>query len=174
MPDEKPEWLRFRVWLEAGQTPRFIFPNGPYESRASVIETNRRYKDEFKKPNEGVSREALLREGALPHIRIGEIKIHGPIDEPGGGKEELAVFGSQGFQEDRALEQLFAFARKAYRRPLQEADQQRIKSFFEKRLSEQASPRQAALDTVEDDAVFAVVYLPERNHTGGREPASSV
>ncbi|MGB7329607.1 MAG: DUF1587 domain-containing protein, partial [Rubripirellula sp.] len=35
--DEEPEWLKFRVWLEAGQTPRFIFPNGPYESRASVI-----------------------------------------------------------------------------------------------------------------------------------------
>lgn len=148
VPDEQPEWLRFRVWLEAGQTPRFIFPNGPYESRASVISTNKRYKDEFKNPQDGVSRSTLLREGELPHIRIGEIKIHGPIGELGGGKEELAVFGSEGFQADLALEQLFAFAKRAYRRPLDESDQVRIEASYQKRQSEDATPRQAALDTL--------------------------
>lgn len=147
-PDEKPQWLKFRVWLEAGQTPRFIFPNGPYESRASVIATNSRYKDEFKNPKAGVSRTSLLREGSLPHIRIGEIKVHGPVEEQGGGKEELAVFGKDGFQEERATEQLFVFARKAYRRPILEPDKKRIKSLYEKRLSQRATPRQAALDTV--------------------------
>jgi hypothetical protein len=148
VPDEKPEWLSFRVWLETGQTPRFIFPNGPYESRASVIETNRRYKDEFENPQEGVGRASLLREGSLPHIRIAEIKVHGPVDEPNGGKEEQAVFGSEGFQDDRAVEQLFAFAKRAYRRPITDSDKQRIRSLFEKRLSDQATPRQAALDAV--------------------------
>ncbi|WP_339743002.1 DUF1592 domain-containing protein [uncultured Rubinisphaera sp.] len=148
VPDDQPEWLTFRVWLEAGQTPRFIFPNGPYESRASVIETNKRYKDEFEKPQDGVSRTTLLREGKLPHIKIGEIKVHGPIVEPGGSKEEIAVFGSEGFQEDRAIQQLFAFAKRAYRRPLNESDQQRIEALYEKRLFEQATPRQAALDTL--------------------------
>lgn len=148
VPDDKPEWLKFRVWLEAGQTPRFIFPNGPYESRASVITLNKRYKKEFKKPETGVRRSALLREGKLPHIRISEIKIEGPIIEPAGSKEEIAVFGKDGFQEKKALEQLFAFAEKAYRRPLNEADQRRIKTLYEKRVSEQATPRQASLDTV--------------------------
>ncbi|MEQ8634264.1 DUF1592 domain-containing protein [Gimesia maris] len=148
VPDDKPEWLKFRVWLDAGQTPRFIFPNGPYESRASVISLNKRYKDEFKKPVAGVSRTTLLREGKLPHIRISEIKIRGPIPEPDGSKEEVAVFGKAGFQQDHALEQLFAFAKKAYRRPLSEADQRRIKTLYERRLSEQATPRQAALDTL--------------------------
>ncbi len=148
VPDDKPEWLNFRVWLEVGQTPRFIFPNGPYESRASVISLNKRYKDEFKNPTAGVSRTSLLREGALPHIKIGEIKIHGPITEPVGSKEEVAVFGKDGFQEDHALEQLFVFAKKAYRRPLHETDQRRIKALYEQRLSEQATPRQAALDTL--------------------------
>ncbi|TWT60565.1 DUF1592 domain-containing protein [Rubinisphaera italica] len=148
VPDDQPEWLTFRVWLEAGQTPRFIFPNGPYESRASVIATNKRYKDEFKKPQDGVSRTTLLREGELPHIKIGEIKVHGPIVEPGGSKEEIAVFGSEGFQEARAMQQLFAFAKHAYRRPLNEADQNRIEALYQQRLSEQATPRQAALDTL--------------------------
>ncbi|MEE2643128.1 MAG: DUF1592 domain-containing protein [Planctomycetota bacterium] len=148
VPDKNPEWLEFRVWLEAGQTPRFIFPNGPYESRASVIETNRRYKDEFKNPKVGVSRSSLLREGKLPHIRISEVRIDGPLVEKGGSKEEQAVFGKQGFQEKTALSQLFGFASKAYRRPLGEMDRKAIGELYEKRIAEGASPRQAALDAV--------------------------
>ncbi|WP_237607512.1 DUF1592 domain-containing protein [Roseimaritima sediminicola] len=150
VPDEQPEWLKFRVWLEAGQTPRFIFPNGPYESRASVITVNKRYKDEFdpKTYRSGVSRTHILREGALPHIRIGEIKIHGPVAEPQGGAEEVAVFGREGFQADHAVDQLNAFARRAFRRTLREEDRQRIATMYEQRVAEEASPRQAALDTL--------------------------
>ncbi|MFK7818744.1 MAG: DUF1592 domain-containing protein, partial [Planctomycetaceae bacterium] len=150
VPDEKPEWLKFRVWLEAGQTPRFIFPNGPYESRASVIQVNKRYKDEFKDKGfrDGVTRSHILRHGALPHIKIGEVKVHGPIVEPNGGNEEVAVFGEKGFQPDQALEQLFTFARRAYRRPLNELDRRQIKTMFEQRRADDATPRQAALDTL--------------------------
>lgn len=150
VPDEKPEWIKFRVWLESGQTPRFIFPNGPYESRASVIEVNKRYKDEFegKGYKSGVSRAHILRHGELPHIRIGEIKVHGPIVESKGTKEELAVFGSGGFQPDRALEQLFAFAHRAFRRPLDDEDRERISTMYQRRLGEDATPRQAALDSI--------------------------
>lgn len=148
VPDDEPEWITFRVWLEAGQTPRFIFPNGPYESRASVIAANQRYKDEFKNPKNGVSRAALLREGALPHIRIGEIKIRGPISEPGGSKEEIAVFGESGFQADEALQQLAEFSRKAFRRPLTDSDRQRIERFHNGLLAQNMAARDAALATV--------------------------
>ncbi len=148
VPDDKPEWLEFRVWLEAGQTPRFTFPNGPYESRASVIEINKRYKDEFEKETKGVSRTALLREGRLPRIQIGEIKIHGPVAEEGGSKEERAVFGPEGFQPDEALEQLYAFGERAYRRPLNDKDRVRIREIYESRVAEKAAPRTAALDTL--------------------------
>lgn len=151
VPDDEPEWLTFRVWLEAGQTPRFIFPNGPYESRASVIQINKRYQDEFKTRKKGssnVSRAHILREGALPHIRISEIKIRGPLPEKGGSKEERAVFGSGGFREDRSIEQLENFAERAFRRPLDKRDRERIRKVHQQRLSEKAIPRQAALDTV--------------------------
>jgi Protein of unknown function (DUF1592)/Protein of unknown function (DUF1588)/Protein of unknown function (DUF1587)/Protein of unknown function (DUF1585)/Protein of unknown function (DUF1595) len=150
VPDEKPEWLKFSVWLEAGQTPRFIFPNGPYESRASVITVNKRYKDEFQGRTEksDVNRAVLLQEGKLPHIRISEIKILGPMPEPEGRAEEVAVFGKDGFSADRALEQLHAFAEKAYRRPLGDADRFPIRAFYEKRLVDNVAPRQAALDTL--------------------------
>jgi hypothetical protein len=150
VPDNTPTRLKFRVWLEAGQTPRFIFPNGPYESRASVVTINKRYKDQFKGPigTSGVGRAHILREGKLPHIRISEIVVRGPVAEPAGGAEEVAVFGQDGFRADRAIEQLFAFAEKAYRRPLLDADRATIRKMHEKRLAEKAAPRQAALDTL--------------------------
>jgi hypothetical protein len=150
VPDNKPARLKFRVWLEAGQTPRFIFPNGPYESRASVIAINKRYEKEFSRPagSSAVGRAHLLREGKLPHIRISEVVIQGPVIEPSGGTEEVAVFGEGGFQPTRALEQLFVFAAKAYRRPLREADRAPIRKLYEKRLAEKAAPRQAALDAL--------------------------
>lgn len=150
VPDDKPEWITFRVWLEAGQTPRFIFPNGPYESRASVIQINKRYKDEFESeiPKSLVGRAHILREGALPHIRIGEIKITGPMPEAPGSAEEIAVFGESGFDPDRALEQLYAFGERAYRRPLETEDRAQIDSTYAKRIEGKASARQAALDTI--------------------------
>jgi len=157
VPDDKPARLKFRVLLEAGQTPRFIFPNGPYESRASVVTINKRYKDEFKSPigASGVGRAHLLREGKLPHIRISEIKINGPLPEKGGSAEEIAVFGQGGFQPGRALDQLYTFAEKAYRRPLTDADRQPIRSLYDRRLAEKTTPRQAALD-----ALKLILYSP--------------
>lgn len=149
VPDESPTRLPFRVWLEAGQTPRFIFPNGPYESRASVLKVNKEYKDEFSvKVDKGVSREILLREGKLPHIRISEVKITGPLREPEGRAEEVAVFGEGGFREDLVESQLNTFAEKAFRRPLSDTDRGTIRDLYKKRIAENASPRQAALDVV--------------------------
>jgi hypothetical protein len=150
VPDAEPGRLKFRVWLEAGQTPRFIFPNGPYESRAAVLAINKRYADDFQGrfAKAGVSRTHLLREGKLPHIRISEIKIDGPVAEPRGSAEEIAVFGAGGFQPKRALDQLYAFGERAYRRPLTRADRAAIRKTHDTRLAEKATPREAALDTV--------------------------
>jgi hypothetical protein len=150
VPDNEPKRLKFRVWLEAGQTPRFIFPNGPYESRAAVVTINKKYKDEFKSDvgSSGVGRAHILKEGKLPHIRISEIAIHGPVPETPGSVEEAAVFGKDGFQEAKALDQLNAFAEKAYRRPLTEEDKKPIRALYEKRIAEKVAPRQAALDAL--------------------------
>ncbi len=150
VPDDKMEWIKFRVWLEAGQTPRFIFPNGPYESRASISQLNKRYADDFqgRYAKAGIVRTHFLTEGKLPHIRIGEIKIDGPIAEPGGSAEEIAVFGEKGFQAKQALEQLYAFGVRAYRRPLTAADRTNIRKTYSARIAEKATPRQAALDTL--------------------------
>ncbi len=149
VPDKEAEWIPFRVWLEEGQTPRFIFPNGPYESRASVLETNKKYKEELKvEKDPGVSRAKLLTDGALPHIRIDEVKIRGPLPEPNGTAEEIAIFGQKGFQAEHAIEQLCAFSERAFRRPIQQPDRSRIEKIYRKRIDERASERQAALDAI--------------------------
>lgn len=149
LPDDQPEWQTFRVWLEAGQTPRFIFPNGAYESRASVIQLNKRYLEELgREKSEDVGRSSLLKNGKLPHIRISEIKIHGPVAEPGGGAEEISVFGKDGFKEKQAMKQLLAFGERAFRRPLTKDDRKHIRKIYEQGLTAEATPRQAALDTI--------------------------
>ncbi len=149
VPDTDARWLKFRVWLDKGQTPRFIFPNGAYESRASVINLNKRYYKELghDKP-QGVRRTDLLRKGKLPHIKIDEIKIHGPVNEIEGGVEESTVFGDGGFAEDRAEAQLLAFGERAYRRPLTKEDRQRILQVYRQGLASELTPRLAALDTI--------------------------
>jgi hypothetical protein len=58
------------------------------------------------------------------------------------------VFGPAGFQPERAQDQLFAFAAKAYRRPLLDADRAPIRKLYAQRIAEKAAPRQAALDAV--------------------------
>lgn len=148
LPDDQEEWITFRVWLEVGQTPRFIFPNGPYESRASISKINDRYRDEFENKRNGIDRTAILQEGKLPHIRISEVKIKGPLPEDGGTKEERAIFGEAGFQSGTALAQLDRFAERAFRRPLDDADQERVHGFYQKRIDDGAVPRQAALDVL--------------------------
>ena len=148
MPDDQFEWKTLRVWLEVGQTPRFIFPNGPYESRASVIKLNEKYSHEFPKPYKGVGRSSLLRYGELPHIRIDEIKVEGPILEKNGTVEERTVFGESGFDPERALDQLYAFGERAYRRPLKDLDRSRIQKTYQMRLDDRAPSREAALDTL--------------------------
>ena len=147
--DDQPEWIPFRVWLEAGQTPRFIFPNGAYESRASVIQLNKRYKEELGRKKSGdVNRTDLLKIGKLPHIRISEIQIQGPVEEPIGGLEEMSVFGQEGFQEKRGLDQLFAFTERAFRRPLTQTDLKHLTKTYHQGLAIDSNPRQAALDTI--------------------------
>ncbi len=171
VPDNTPTRLKFRVWLEAGQTPRFIFPNGPYESRASVLTINKRYEKEFSTPvgSSGVGRAHILKEGKLPHIRISEIVLQGPVAELAGGAEEVAVFGGEGFQPDRALDQLYAFATKAYRHPLLDTDRAPIRNMVEKRLAEKATPRQAALDAVKLILCSpSFLYLSEVTKEGDR------
>ena len=58
------------------------------------------------------------------------------------------MFGEQGFQAEHALDQLYAFGERAFRRPLNDADRAGIRKIYDKRIGEKAAPRQAALDAL--------------------------
>ena len=149
VPDDHFGVLTYRVFLEAGQTPRFTFPNGPYESRASVIKINQRYNDEFPRKTAGdTSRTRILRFGRLPHIRISEVTVRGPIADRDIDDSETAVFGPGGFDPTRAVEQLTDFTRRAFRRPLTLTDRVRVDDTYAASLDAGASPRRAALDVI--------------------------
>jgi hypothetical protein len=61
----------------------------------------------------GVGRAHILKEGKLPHIRISEIKIHGPVPEKPGSAEEVAVFGKDGFQEAKCARSIECLRRES-------------------------------------------------------------
>ena len=58
------------------------------------------------------------------------------------------MFGERGFQPKEALNQLYAFGARAYRRPLTSVDRATIRQTYDTRIREKATPRQAALDTL--------------------------
>src|SRR5262249_11086872 len=120
--DEEPEWYTFRVWVDKGWTPRFTFPTGMLNVRNSEGRLVQEYKHLFPpevRDAKGVIaiRQAIMRYGKLPHLRIHEVEIRGPFIEqwPPAGRQ--LVLGSEPFQPERTRAILQNFADRAYRRP---------------------------------------------------------
>ena len=75
-----------RVWLDAGRTPRFIFPNGMSNCRGTFARLARQYQDHWPEHERGdlgivQARRIVLQYGQMPHIRIHEVQIRGPLVE---------------------------------------------------------------------------------------------
>lgn len=129
--DGEPEWHRLTVPLLAGQTPRFIFPNGMANSRRAFGTLARKYQDqwpEHERKDLGIfqARRIVLQYGRMPHIRIHEIEIRGPIVQDWPPAPQRAVLGDQPFAPERTRGLLQAFADRAYRRPATEAEVNRL------------------------------------------------
>jgi hypothetical protein len=103
--DGEPQWYEMKVWLNAGQTVRFVFPNGPKDFRRSWFKVAEYHKDEWKGfPNGdsdrlgiGDAREVAVIHGEMPHIRIHEVQIRGPIAESWPPQSQQIVFGNEPF-----------------------------------------------------------------------------
>ncbi|NJN05377.1 MAG: DUF1587 domain-containing protein [Rhodobacteraceae bacterium] len=122
MGDGKPEWHTMKVWLDAGQTPRFVFPNGMRNCRQAFGNISKRYKDTWPKndPYKGGivdARRIVLQHGKMPHIRIHEVQVRGPGVEQWPPITQQAVLGGKPFAPERTREILQRFADRAYRRP---------------------------------------------------------
>jgi hypothetical protein len=129
--DEEPEWYTFRVWLDKGWTPRFTFPTGMLNVRNAEGRLFKEYHHMFPeeaKDSKGVIaiRIAIMKFGYLPHLRIHEVEIRGPLDPPWPNASRQLVLGSKPYAPERTREILQTFADRAYRRPARTEEVDRL------------------------------------------------
>lgn len=149
--DGEPEWHTMTVALNAGQTPRFIFPNGMANCRSAFTAIARKYKDQWPEKEQkdlGIfqARRVVLKYGKMPHIRIHEVQIRGPIVSQWPPASHRAVLGDQPFAPERTLEILKGFASRAYRRPATADEVDRLLALVESRLKAGQEPFAALKD----------------------------
>ncbi len=175
VPDEAPEWLTFRVWLDRGFSPRFTFPNGPLASRNTYLRVLRQYAssfpEELRLPGIVEARATVMRHGFPPHIRIHAVEITGPLDAPQLGAAHRAIFGERPFAPERTREIVTTFATRAYRRPVAAEDVDRLMAVVARRRGEGRTPEEALRDGLKAAlASPAFLYLsdPAREARGIR------
>jgi hypothetical protein len=151
LPDEKIEWQTFRVWLDRGFTPRFIFPNGALAIRPTYNRILRQYAKDFPEELRGTrgiveARVTVMRHGFLPQIRIHEVEIKGPLDAAASTAPQRAIFGDQPFAPARTREIIARFADRAYRRPATADEVDRLMAVVDRRRTEGRTPEEALRD----------------------------
>lgn len=151
LKDGEAEWHTLKVPLLAGQTPRFIFPNGMANSRRAFGTLARKYKDqwpEHERKDLGIfqARRVVLQYGKMPHIRIHEIEIRGPIVQDWPPASQRSVLGEAGFEPGRTREILQSFASRAYRRPATAEEVDRLMRVVDTRTQAGSTPFEAMKD----------------------------
>jgi len=149
--DGEAEWRTMKVWLDAGHTPRFVFPNGAEEIRKTWMKIADEHKDLWPqfmdedaqkegKPGIVEARQIALHTRKFPHIRIDEVKIRGPLIEEWPPVTQQAVLSQKAFSPEKRREFLQSFATRAYRRPATQEEVDRLVAVAEKRVSTGHSP----------------------------------
>lgn len=172
--DGEPEWHTLKVWLDAGHTPRFVFPNGPKSARGSWSRIAEFHKDKWPKTQSrnknglGIVENRILSivEGKVPHIRIHEVQIRGPIVEQWPPATQQAVLGKTAFAPERMREVLQSFADRAYRRPATKDEVDRLVAVAEKRIRNGRSPQEGLKDALKAALCSpAFIYLSQATVT---------
>lgn len=144
--DGEPARCTMKVRLEAGLTVRFVFPNGPKDFRRSWFRIAEHHKDKWpesaRRGRIGITdaHRISVVDGKMPHIRIHEVKIRGPLAEPWPPACQQAVLGKASFAPEKMRELLQNFADRAYRRPASREEVNRLMAVAEKRIRAGDSP----------------------------------
>lgn len=180
---DEVQWHTVRVWLDKGYTPRFTFRNGLMDARKLWGQTVKRYADQFPPKKRGGIVEVrfnAIKYGKLPHIRIHEIEIEGPLYDQWPTPSHRAVLGQDweaAAADDSALshktmeKHLLRLLRNAYRRPVTPEDAAPIMRVIESRRQSGVSPWQAfgdGLKTMLCSPNF--IYLREEGQSGRIDP----
>lgn len=151
LPDDIIEWYETTVWLDAGIMPRFTFPNGTINLRsafARVFNAIAPTLEEELENNFGNRKYVTLKYGGLPHIRIHEVEITGPLYDDWPSPAVRSVLGDRPFSAANAESLLLAFADRAFRRPATEAERSQLTAFYETRVLDGVSEFQAFKDSL--------------------------
>jgi hypothetical protein len=172
--DGEPEWHTMTVRLNAGQTPRFIFPNGMANCRGAFGTIAKKYQAQWpaeERRDLGIfqARRVVLKYGKMPHIRIHEVEIRGPIIEQWPPATHRAVLGDKPFTPERTREILQSFASRAYRRPARDEETDRLMAVVESRRKAGRAPFEALKDGLKAALCSpAFLYLTEPEAEVGR------
>jgi hypothetical protein len=184
LKDGESEWHTMKVWLDAGQTPRFVFPNGPEDGRSIWLRVAKYHKDlwpqfmdegDKKEGKLGISgaHKLALHVAKFPHIRIDEVKIRGPIIEQWPPASQQSVLGKNAFTAENMREQLQAFADRAFRRKASQDEIDRFMAVAQKRIASGRTPLdgfKAALKATLCSPGF--VYLSQATQEGSKKLSS--
>ena len=173
MKDGKPQWYTMKVWLEKGQQPRFTFPNGMANCRQAFGKIAREYNDDWPRndKHEGSivqARRIVLEHGKMPHIRISEVKLRGPLYDAWPSEPQRLVFGGKGFRKENTEQILTDFAERAFRRPVKKGEIDRFTDLVDVRVKAGHSPRQATMDAIKGILCApSFLYLNEASPSEG-------
>ncbi len=151
--DGAPQWYTLEIPLDQGFGPRFTFPNGMMATRQTFNRLAREYPEllpEEKRGNRGIfiNRKNIIRHGYLPHIRIHEVHVIGPIGEAGPTRTRKAILGDEPFTADRTEALLRTFATRAYRRPVTPDELKRLMRLVADRTEAGRTDEQAFRDAL--------------------------
>ncbi|MEL7498999.1 MAG: DUF1592 domain-containing protein [Planctomycetota bacterium] len=154
LPDERG-WQEVEVWLDQGYTPRFTFLNGPIDARKLFTRLPRRYPELFaKSAKNGIvaGRIGTIKKGVLPQIRIHEVEISGPYYKSWPTESQKALLGDKAetilasgkVTNVRSL--LRQFLKRAYRRPVNDDEIERIVRVIDSRQRDGRTSLEAYCD----------------------------
>lgn len=168
LADNEQRWYTFRVWLDRGFTPRFVFPNGALTIRPTWIRLLRRHGELFPadlRDTQGIveSRVVVMRHGHVPQIRIHEVKIHGPLDTVSSTARMQSLVGMAHPETPAEVRTaLERFASRAYRRPVRTEEVDRLMRVVQQRQQAGHGTEQALRDGFKAALVSpAFLYLNE-------------
>ncbi len=176
---DEAKWYTVRVWLDQGITPRFTFQNGLMDVRNLWARLIKKYRDQFPKQiSSGIvaARFNAIKYGKLPQIHIHEIEIEGPIYDHWPTASHRALLGddweaaneSGRLSQQKMREHLKDFISRAYRRPAEEEDVERIMGVIAARVKAGRSDIEAY-----GDGLKAVLCSPHFLYLDPTDPASA-
>lgn len=173
--DDEFRWYTFEVPLDRGFGPRFTFENGIHDVRGSFGRIYRVQRQTLPKQiqnEKGIfdQRIAIIKSGQMPHIRIDEVQIRGPIKYSWPTLSQQILVGDSEFQGDMAESLIAKFATRAFRRPATSAEIDGLVHFYHSRIQDGQNSWQAYKDTLKATLCApGFLYFQQPDETDGKK-----